>query len=516
MTDAQLVSGFEACVSRLVEERNRSDYIPLHIAIARPEGAGGSILRDNLFGPLLGHLDYTPRTIISALPPDSYAVAFSTPRDRGFIRSERANALIRHADGIAQEPQTLCSRLPTLVRQALCLPEIKDWWRTLFHLGWHFDRPFLRSQRTRLLPSDNRPTMYTDETCIQESGCEGQHDVLPGLIFGTLQHDAFTASEAAVGILIDSLRSSHPTTPTASSHTGRVFAQLRERFRRSGELEATMPGPKTSVKLLRYSNSFLTPPATEWAGLELGGEPESLWRLARINSDQEYCQIRGPATQSFNELAATAGNALPPGAPDDVTLFSEDRRLSNGFVTRVSAHRPILSPGAVERWLRFVFSTLRQFCPEELEIQWGTASGASSYGMATLKQNIFAASALAIELAGLTPTTGSESRRDRNLCFVEFREAARNLSRTGGDPERAAWQSWMVELLVAGVDQCVPQETLVMPGGLHDVRDDQRHPSRQWTSLAGSFWLRQPPARRDAGSAAAVPTSVAAMLTDKG
>ena len=33
-------------------------------------------------------------------------------------------------------------------------------------------------------------------------------------------------------------------------------------------------------------------------------------------------------------------------------------------------------------------------------------------------------------------------------------------------PERAAWQSRMVELLVAGVHPCVPQETLTLPGGV--------------------------------------------------
>jgi uncharacterized protein (TIGR02996 family) len=33
-------------------------------------------------------------------------------------------------------------------------------------------------------------------------------------------------------------------------------------------------------------------------------------------------------------------------------------------------------------------------------------------------------------------------------------------------PERAAWQSRMVELLVAGVRPCVPQETLTLPGGV--------------------------------------------------
>jgi uncharacterized protein (TIGR02996 family) len=33
-------------------------------------------------------------------------------------------------------------------------------------------------------------------------------------------------------------------------------------------------------------------------------------------------------------------------------------------------------------------------------------------------------------------------------------------------PERAAWQSRMTELLIAGVRPCVPQETLMLPGGV--------------------------------------------------
>ncbi|HJZ57100.1 MAG TPA: hypothetical protein VKE74_19175, partial [Gemmataceae bacterium] len=183
MFDAQLLAGFEACVRRLIEERNRADYIPLHVAICRPEGKGGSIFRDDLFVPLLGHSDYTPRVACSMLPPDTYALAFHTLREHGFIRSERMNALIRQVEAVAEELQALCARLPARIRQVLRLPEMRDLWRTLFHLAWHFERPFLSSHRERLLISDGHPRIRVDETCIQQSGCMGQRDVLPGLIF---------------------------------------------------------------------------------------------------------------------------------------------------------------------------------------------------------------------------------------------------------------------------------------------------------------------------------------------
>ncbi len=404
MSDAQLLAGFEACVRRLIEERNRSDYIPLNVAICRPEGRGGGIFQDGLFVPLLGHADYIPRLTCSTVPPDSYVVAFSIPRDRGFIGADRVNVLIRQTAAIVEELEALCERLTARVQQALCLSGIRGWWRTLFHLAWHFDRPFLSSHRDRLLTSDNHPTIRVDETCIQESGCGGQRDVLPGLIFGTLRHDASAATEAAVGVLLDAIRGDLPPAPgPTSGDVGRMFAQLREQFLRTAEFEDNLPGPDTTVKLLRFSDSFTTPPATEWADLQLGGQVESMWRLARINADQEFCQVRGPATQQINEWAAEAGNALPAGIPDGPTLFDEDRLLPNGVLARFSGPTPILSPGPVQRWLRFVFSTLNRLRPDELQIRWGTPVGATSYGLATLKQNIFAASALAIELANLLP-----------------------------------------------------------------------------------------------------------------
>jgi hypothetical protein len=348
MSDVQISSGFETCVRRLVEERTRPDYVPLYVTLARPEGAGGGLHRDDVFGPILGHCDYVPRSTFSTFPADVFAVAFHTPREGGFIRSERVNTLIRQTDVITDELQTLCVRLPERVRRSLCLPEICDWWRTLFHLAWHFDRPFLNSTRDRFLVSDGEPVSRVDETCIQQSGCWGRHDIVPGLIFGILKHDALTASEAAVGILLDSLRGD---TRLPSGSTGAdpalVFARLREGFRQLGEVESNTPAPKTDVKLLRFSDSFRTPPATEWASLEQGGMVESFPRLARINADQEFCQIRGPMTQVFTNLAREAGAALPPNIPAEATLFTEDRRLSNGFVTRISGPMsPALSDGA--------------------------------------------------------------------------------------------------------------------------------------------------------------------------
>jgi hypothetical protein len=417
MSDAQLVAGFEACVRRLVEERNRPDYIQLHVAICIPEGPGGDILQDGLFVPLLGHADYTPRVTFSTSPPDCHAVAYYTPPDRGFIPTDRVNALIRQAEAIAEELQNLCRRLPARVRQALCLPETREWWRTLYHLAWHFDRPFLTSYRERLL-TDGRTARRDDETIIQMHGCGGRHDVLPGLVFGTLRHDAPTASEAGIGVLLDAIRgNSPPATGPASSGTGRVFARLREWFLRAAEHQPGPRGWETFVKLLRFSDSFTTPPATEWAGLELGGQVESFWCLARINADQEFCQVRGPATRQFSEWAAEAGGALPSGAPDGPTLFDGTLGVENGVVIGAAAPTPILAPGAVERWLRFVFSTLKRLRPEELEIRWGTAAGAHSYGMATLKRDLFAASALAIELADLVPADPVGARVSPGLCF---------------------------------------------------------------------------------------------------
>ena len=404
MSDAQLQQGFEACVRRLVEERTRPDSGPLHVAICRPEGRGGSIFHPDLFSPLLGHNDYVPRVTCSTTPPDAYAVAYYTPRDRGFLRDERVNTLVRQAESIAEELQHLCGQLPARVMDAARLPESRDWWRTLFHLAWHFDRPFLNSNRARLLTSDGRTAMRVDETFVQQNGLGGQRDIRPGMIYGTLTHDATTASEAAVGVLLDMLRDQPASPRLVGEGVARAFARLRDRFLQGSKLHEHMPGgDDTAVKLLRYTNSFTTPPATEWAALKFGGVDASLWQLARIDADQEYCQVRGPATRQFNEWAAEAARALPAGIPAEATLFDGELRLPNGAAVLAGGPTPILSPGDVQRWLRFVFSTVRRLRPSELQITWGTAAGPTSYGMATLKQNIFAASALAIELAGLLP-----------------------------------------------------------------------------------------------------------------
>jgi hypothetical protein len=77
------VSGFEACARRLVEERNRSDHIPLYLAICRPEEDGRGAFEDGLFDQYLGHTDYAPGMYCSRHPPDTYAVALYVPRDRG-------------------------------------------------------------------------------------------------------------------------------------------------------------------------------------------------------------------------------------------------------------------------------------------------------------------------------------------------------------------------------------------------------------------------------------------------
>jgi hypothetical protein len=421
MSFSQLVVGFETCIRRIIEERTRPSYIPLHVAICRPEGAGGSIFVEDLFGPLLGHSNYTPRSTVSTWPADCYALAFHTPRDSGFVPTDRVNGLISQAQGLATELQVLCARLPLPVRQVLCLPEINDWWRTVFHLAWHFDRPFLSSSRIRLLTSDNELIIRTDETIIQQYGCADRRDVFPGVIFGTLSHDVLTSSEAAATVILDALRGKLSTDsgPTRGE-VAAVFTRLRDRFLQAAELTDQLPnGRDTHVKLIRFSDSFRTPPATEWAGLQFGGQVESLWQLAHINADQELCQVRGPATEQFTEWATEAGQALPLDALADATLFSEDRRLSSGFVTSVVGPTPVLTQGPVERWLRFVFSTLKRFQPNELEIQWGTPSGASSYGMATLKRNIFAASALAIELSNLLP---ADNTSPRTLAPVRFRD----------------------------------------------------------------------------------------------
>jgi hypothetical protein len=428
MSIQQLIADFGECRHRLAELRSYSDYLPLRCAMLRKEGDGGTIPHDLPFARVLGNRPFLP-CLIASQDHNPFAVAFyiDTPATNegegiSFVSPEEAskrvyqaayragenparlNAALKSVEALTKEAQRLLSGLPRWVQEHLVLPPGDCWWRTVFHLAWHFPRLCLRAKRERLLTNEGGSFGRAEETVIQMHGTAGRSDLLPGLIYSELEHDIRISSESAMDVIVEVLRSC----PEISAQDGlaeraraadrpELFRQLRSEF----EQGRVLPGGLES-ELLKLADSFETPPATEWASLLVDGCVERFLLLSRLDDLQEWCQIGGPATKWFCELAERAGNALPPNTPLCPILFdSIDRYDEMGLRIRISGPRPVMNRGPAERWVGFVFAVLKQHVPEALQIHWGTDMGPLSYGLATLDRDLFAASVLAIDLTAL-------------------------------------------------------------------------------------------------------------------
>src|SRR5262249_28455529 len=155
---------------------------------------------------------------------------------------------------IAGEIIPLLRQLPRPICERLQLPDSDNWWRVVFHFGWHFPHIFLRPTRRRLLTKDGTHYGISDETFVQLYGAGGQSDLLPGLIYSDLQHDLCTCSEAALGVIIEALErdartkpSAPPEAQTLSADQRRTFDRLRAEFLAG----AQMPAPSLECKLLK-------------------------------------------------------------------------------------------------------------------------------------------------------------------------------------------------------------------------------------------------------------------------
>jgi hypothetical protein len=326
------------------------------------------------------------------------------------VKFTELEARLQALEQLTKEARQLLAQLPRSVAEALALPQVGDWWRNLFHLAWHFERPFLHARRVRLLSEDGGPPGRIEEACVQMWGARTRRDFFPGLMYSELEHDVCTCSEAAIDLILEKLR----MPPVRSAIQGpeglawrpsreslMAFRQLRARFAAA----ADWPGPDGLVtKLLKFADSFSTPPATEWAALECGGCVERWFLLSRLNEHQELCQIRGPATEAFCELAKDAGRQLPSDRfPDRPVLFDVVGHNRAGIPIGRCLPTPVMDRGPEARWLAFVFNTLKENEHPDLQIRWETPQGPHGHGMATLTCELFAASVLAIDLAGLAP-----------------------------------------------------------------------------------------------------------------
>ena len=405
MTDQQLISHLNDCRRHLADLRARQNYVALTCAMLRLEGNGGTILYDQPFARTPVGRPFHDRLSISH--GETFAIAFFAIE--ASIEAERIPVALSPVETITGELHPLLRVLPKLVRERLQLPESDNWWRIVFHIAWHFPRPFLNATRRRLLAKDGAPAGVSDETFVQTYGVGGRTDLLPGLIYSKLEHDLCTCSEAAISVVLDALEKHAQTDTLAepealSVEQRRKFDQLRVDF----EAGAQMP-MGLECKLLKLADSFESPPAIEWAHLEVGGCVERFLTLSKLNDQQEIVQIRGPATKWFCQVAERAGNTLPTWIPDRPILF-DDRKC--GF----SGPTPVMNRDACQRWVGFVLATVKQHAPDFLRVSWGTAMGPLSYGLATLDRNLCAASVLAIDLARLTTSAAEMARQERATC----------------------------------------------------------------------------------------------------
>jgi hypothetical protein len=404
---SQVISHLVECHHRLADLRTRHDYIALKCALLRLEGVGGAVLNDQPFARILDGRPFHDGVTVS--DGETFAIAFHPVADA--IQADRIPAALAPVEAITGEIHPLLAELPKPLRERLQLPDSHSWWRIVFHLAWHFPRPFLKATRCRLLSKDGAPAGIIDETFVQLHGMGGRSDLLPGLIYSALEHDLCTCSEAAITVILNTLerhgQADTPAEPEAlalSAEQRRAFDRLRAEF----EAGAQMP-MGLECKLLKLADSFESPPATKWAGLKVGGCVERFLTLSKLNDQKEIVQIRGPATEWFCREAERAGNVLATLIPDRPILFDDPQR---GF----GGPRPVMNRDTCERWIGFVFATIKQHAPESLRVTWGKPMGPLSYGFATPDRDLCAASILAIDLARLTTASAKTANRERATC----------------------------------------------------------------------------------------------------
>jgi hypothetical protein len=398
-----------------------------------------------------------------------YALAFYPETGRG--TTEQHNAAQRAVEALTQAAQGLLRELPRQARDRLVLPPAENWWRTVFHLAWHFPQPFLKAYRQRLLTEDGAHCARVEETFMQLHGYGGRKDILPGLMYSNLDHDLCISSEAAIDAVLDILRRDADA-PDGGPQGASLTQEQREAFRRlRADFEAGMTAHRElECKLMKLADSFETPPAAVWAELRVGGCHEQFPTLSRLNDMQEIVQIRGPATRWFCEVAERAGNALPAWVPDNPILFDNIRRNGAGLPVGLSVPRPTMNRSPLARWVGFVFAILKQREHEALQVRWGTHEGPLSYALATLDRDLFAASVLAIDLAELAAvSTDAPPQAGGTMAGSTSRTAA--LRETAAGEYAASTGSFWLAAIPAGLRiNCCAQEAescgVVAEGGV--------------------------------------------------
>ena len=295
---------------------------------------------------------------------------------------------------------------------------------TLFDLATHFPTPLLAASRERWLnftgpaPSDDGHTTlwvkYPHEDKVPEIRMQLYSiqavyvDVVPGTIWSCLKDDVFSSTVQAIEMMIAELENATiEPAPTDRTAVRRRFAELHKHFSHLARLAGGFGNPEWQhVKL---ATSFRMPAARTWCDFPMDVRFETL-RLSQGHANAEYLLHRH-MDSDLRTLLEQAGNALPPEISDGPVMF---HRQLGGHVVSSRAH---LDPSPVAKWVRFVFNSLRENESSGDEVCFNYESAVDRvlnpfediYGYATLKNGFFAASAKAIELAGLLPTPVASS-----------------------------------------------------------------------------------------------------------
>lgn len=368
-----------------------------------------------------------------------FAYRPNTPDDDPALARREARRQLEALGRYLPDLDALTRQLPPRVHRLLP-DDPSGWWATLFHLAIHHPRPLLlEASRERWVnvtapapgvgPISAVLRRYPHESRVAESHLQfGQMqapcvDIIPGVIWSRLIGDVFTATAAAVELLIGWLErppAPPPDWPAVREQFRRLhagFTALAERDRRWPRPLAGQPEPPvhlrpwSEVRLVKVTSSFRMPPAREWCDFPMEFEFQSM-PLARHHADAEFLFSRH-LSADFVALAEQAGAALPPMALDAPVLFSRpapEERLPPGVVAGWSVGCSGLDPNPVARWVRFVCNTLRGIEPTRgmVEVRLLDPPAPTTfpdlYGYATLPGGLYAASARAIEVAALLPT----------------------------------------------------------------------------------------------------------------
>jgi len=165
-TSKTLFESLNECRRRLGDLRNRADVPALSVAMFRLEAPGTIPFHGQAFSRVLAGKPYEVQPYIGL--GESFSLGFYPLADD--LPTERILSALNAVERITGELIPLLRELPRSALALLRLPQTENWWRIVFHLGWHLPRAFLRPTRRRLLGHDAVASGIREEVVIQLHG----------------------------------------------------------------------------------------------------------------------------------------------------------------------------------------------------------------------------------------------------------------------------------------------------------------------------------------------------------